>query len=297
MENRGKELILRSISGIIFVALMVVAFLYSKPLFITLFTFVLAGCLWEFYKLRRMENKFIKFAIFPLFLLSFIFWALIVKSLLGSSYCSDICTIPITPLIWKLFIVLIALTIGLTLFHLIISLIRRDMASFRNLLFSLYILPMFISLPFLLAESGKLTLSLFILIWAGDVGAYCIGTLFGQGPNGHPLIPKISPKKSWEGFIGGLVILLVAALILRKLGWFVINNQQISIAILILLSIILYLASVFGDIVESIIKRRAGVKDSGNIMPGHGGFLDRFDSALIAIPVACIFVIIYLLIR
>lgn len=126
----------------------------------------------------------------------------------------------------------------------------------------------------------KILLSFFLIIWASDVGAYIFGMSFGQ-KNGHKLFPSISPKKSWEGFYGGLVVAMVTSLVLYKLNFLDINLIQS-----IVLGLIINIFGVFGDLIESLFKRNYGVKDSGKIMPGHGGLLDRFDGALIAFPTA-----------
>jgi len=122
-------------------------------------------------------------------------------------------------------------------------------------------------------------LSIFILVWLNDMGGYFIGTYFGK----HKLIERISPKKSWEGLIGGCLLSLSGSIIL----WY--SFADLTIYQWLLLSIIITIASVIGDLIESMIKRTVKVKDSGNILPGHGGFLDRFDSILFVIPVVYIF--------
>jgi phosphatidate cytidylyltransferase len=135
----------------------------------------------------------------------------------------------------------------------------------------------------------RILLALFIFLWSNDVGAYCFGMLFGRKDK-HKLFERISPKKSWEGFWGGIIVSLIAAFILLsvwgerydfgKVHWFA-------------LAVIISLSGTFGDLTESMLKRSVGVKDSGKIMPGHGGILDRFDSALFAFPFALAY--IYLL--
>lgn len=117
-------------------------------------------------------------------------------------------------------------------------------------------------------------LALIILLWVNDTGAYLVGITAGK----HPLFKRISPKKSWEGFFGGLVFTILASLVMPsffgitgKGGW-------------LLVAIAIVAGGTFGDLVESMIKRKANVKDSGNLIPGHGGFLDRFDSILFAWP-------------
>ena len=125
--------------------------------------------------------------------------------------------------------------------------------------------------------SGMLLLSFFCIIWASDVGAYVFGHLFGE--HGKKLFPSVSPKKSWAGFWGGLALALIAAVIIHYCGLF-----NFSIWHCLALAVVLDVAGVYGDLFESQWKRILGYKDSGNIIPGHGGMLDRFDSALFAIP-------------
>lgn len=135
---------------------------------------------------------------------------------------------------------------------------------------------------------GWLLLSFFIIIWVSDVGAYCLGTLFGQGPDSKRLAPKISPKKSWVGFWSGMAFSVAAAVGLHFLTWL-----PFSIWHCIALGVIINLGGVCGDLFESMWKRRFGVKDSGNIIPGHGGMLDRIDSMLIAVPLGAAYLAIF----
>jgi phosphatidate cytidylyltransferase len=125
-------------------------------------------------------------------------------------------------------------------------------------------------------------LSFFIFLWANDVGAYCFGMLFGRHGR-HKLFERISPKKSWEGFFGGLAAAAGAAFILSSVWG---ERYETALMQWIVLAVIISLAGTFGDLAESMFKRSAGVKDSGKIMPGHGGALDRFDGALLAFPCA-----------
>lgn len=135
--------------------------------------------------------------------------------------------------------------------------------------------------------SGKTLLSLFIILWATDVGAYCFGTLFGQ-KNGHRLFPSISPKKSWEGFWGGTACALLSGSLLYFTGLL-----HLPMGHSLMLALLIGVFGVFGDLVESQLKRNFEVKDSGRIMPGHGGLLDRFDGALLAFPVAVMYLILF----
>jgi len=135
-----------------------------------------------------------------------------------------------------------------------------------------------------------IVLSLFILLWSADVGAYVFGMAFGQ-KHGHKLYPEISPKKSWEGFFGGMFSTLCAGVILQFTG--LITFPLIHT---LAISLIIFLFGVLGDLAESLFKRNFGVKDSGNIMPGHGGLLDRFDGALLAFPAAIAYIKLFALI-
>ena len=129
-----------------------------------------------------------------------------------------------------------------------------------------------------------LPLSIFIFLWTNDTGAYCSGSLFGK----HKLFPRISPAKSWEGSIGGGIFVIIAAIIIGYLA----NDgaaHRLSIPGWVGLGLVVTFFGTWGDLVESLFKRTLGVKDSGTILPGHGGMLDRFDSSLMAIPAAVIY--------
>lgn len=124
-----------------------------------------------------------------------------------------------------------------------------------------------------------------LLVWGADSGAYLFGKLFGK----HKLAPKVSPGKTWEGLIGGL---LTSALISWLFGRYVPLN--VVPATLLMCSVIAALASVLGDLTESMFKREAGIKDSGSLIPGHGGILDRIDSLTAAVPVfACLMLLVF----
>jgi phosphatidate cytidylyltransferase len=128
----------------------------------------------------------------------------------------------------------------------------------------------------------RIFLGLLILIWINDTGAYVSGMLFGK----HRLFPRISPKKSWEGFAGGTVFTLISAFFMTRLMG-ILNQTD-----WIILAVVVSVFGVYGDLAESLIKRNAKVKDSGTIIPGHGGILDRFDSMLFVVPVSVIYLLI-----
>jgi phosphatidate cytidylyltransferase len=124
-----------------------------------------------------------------------------------------------------------------------------------------------------------LPLSVFIFLWANDTGAYCIGCLFGK----HRLFPRISPKKSWEGSIGGAVVALGISQLIATYSIVLTRWEWLGFAMVVVVF------GTWGDLVESLLKRQLQIKDSGNILPGHGGMLDRFDSSFLAIPASVIY--------
>jgi phosphatidate cytidylyltransferase len=131
--------------------------------------------------------------------------------------------------------------------------------------------------------SPGIIIGFFLLIWANDTGAYLAGVSFGK----HRLMQSISPKKTWEGFFGGLTIAAIVSWLLS--GWLGVVDTAGWISI----SVIISVAGTYGDLIESMLKRSAGVKDSGSILPGHGGFLDRFDSTIIAFPLVYLFISLF----
>lgn len=124
-----------------------------------------------------------------------------------------------------------------------------------------------------------LPLSVFVFIWLSDTGAYCVGSLIGR----HRLFERISPKKSWEGSIGGGIVAIGSSFIFAH--YFPIMNMAEWVG----LALIVVIFGTWGDLTESLLKRQLHIKDSGAILPGHGGMLDRFDSALMAIPAAVVY--------
>jgi phosphatidate cytidylyltransferase len=132
----------------------------------------------------------------------------------------------------------------------------------------------------------RLLLGVFMFIWLYDTGAYCVGMLLGR----HRLFERISPKKSWEGVIGGIIACVAGAYVTNY--WFDEFFQVPDINVWVGLSVVVAVFATFGDLVESLIKRTVGVKDSGNILPGHGGILDRIDSLLLVAPAVLIYLLL-----
>lgn len=142
----------------------------------------------------------------------------------------------------------------------------------------------YVALPFALImpiafHSGEyqsiMVLGMFIIIWVNDTGAYCFGVTIGR----HHMFERISPKKTWEGLFGGIITSVGASLLLAHYFTILTDFQWVGLALLTITF------GTFGDLAESQMKRTVGIKDSSNILPGHGGILDRFDSIMLAIPV------------
>ncbi|MHB8126482.1 MAG: phosphatidate cytidylyltransferase [Desulfitobacteriaceae bacterium] len=131
------------------------------------------------------------------------------------------------------------------------------------------------------------TFLIFILVWATDIFAYLIGRRFGQ----HLLAPKVSPKKTLEGSLGGLLGSILVGLIF----WYCMGG--VSLGHIIVLSLIVGLGGQIGDLFESALKRSAGIKDSGSLIPGHGGILDRCDSLIFVLPLVYYYIVIFVLVR
>jgi phosphatidate cytidylyltransferase len=123
-------------------------------------------------------------------------------------------------------------------------------------------------------------IAMFVLIWTSDVFAYLTGSMLGK----HKLMERISPKKTWEGSIGGLIFALIAAYILSLF------ITELNLIEWFMLAIVIVISGTLGDLVESLLKRNADVKDSGTIFPGHGGVLDRFDAVIFATPMVFVFI-------
>lgn len=177
----------------------------------------------------------------------------------------------------------------------VVSILRHGSSGFDKLPYLFFGL-VYIALPFVLSPlavfrgegfDGWIILDIFIIIWSADVGAYVFGTLFGQKPDSRKLAPEISPKKSWWGFWSAILFGFCAALILCYT-----DRLVVPVAHAAVLGMLVSVLAVCGDLFESLWKRHFGVKDSGDAIPGHGGMLDRFDSSLLAMPVAFIYLIL-----
>ncbi|MDR3187607.1 MAG: phosphatidate cytidylyltransferase [Prevotellaceae bacterium] len=164
------------------------------------------------------------------------------------------------------------------------ELFRRHNMPFNNIAYTLLGV-IYVALPLSLtsfvyrAGGANAMCSFFILLWANDTFAYLFGVAFGR----HKLFPSISPKKSWEGYVGGILSVTAAAWALHHLF------GDVELVHMVSFGVIISVTAVLADLVESMFKRSAGVKDSGAIMPGHGGLLDRFDAVLLTLPLVFVY--------
>ena len=184
--------------------------------------------------------------------------------------------------------------VAIMLLALITQLFRENgnpIAAWGNLCAS----QIMVALPFALMNgvmmhNRYLLLALFILLWVNDSGAYIVGSLTAKLPKGnHKMFPRVSPAKSWEGLIGGVVFSLLAGYVFYRVGW----TAALGLANSLWFAAFGSVFGTLGDLMESLLKRTLGVKDSGKFMPGHGGVLDRFDSLMLATPVVY-FLFVYL---
>lgn len=267
------NLLTRTLVGIIFLGVMVFGIIWDRMLFGCLFLVILYFSLREYYEISlggrfRIGGK--------------------LGTLTGAAALVAVACVRF----WGMSQVLLLIPLGFLLLIPVAAVLFGDKENFGDV-GVIYGGLLYIALPISLSPlvvmdgnvfDGWLLLSLFILVWLSDVGAYCIGSLFGQKPDSAKLAPEISPHKSWWGFWGGIVLSLAGAVVLNRLGWF-----SFSIWHSLAVGLIVSAGGVCGDLFESLWKRHFHVKDSGNIIPGHGGMLDRFDSSLVAIPMACVY--------
>ena len=269
------NLAVRTLAGAAFVALVVTSLLFFPIYFGILFLIFMVVALSEFYHIS-IGNLFY-FTQTVAAVTSIIFFVLVFLNRAG---------VIGTRWIWTALLPLLSVQIS-TIFLSVNE--RRELSR----LMWVYAGIGYIALPFSLASclvfrngtfDGMLLLSFFILIWMNDTGAYCLGTAFGQRPGSKKLAPHISPKKSWVGFWGGMAFCVGSCVALKYLHFI-----DIPLVHAFALGIVVSVGGVAGDLCESVWKRYFGVKDSGHCIPGHGGMLDRFDSSLIAIPLACVY--------
>ena len=278
MSDKLKNMTIRAITGTIFVAAVVTCFLRPEAMMF-LFALVTALSVWEFTGLVNNSgdvrvNRFICTVAGVYLFLAF------------AGFCSGI-----TP-------AAVFIPYLLTVVYLFISeLYTKAPNPINNWAYTM-LSQMYIALPFSMINvvafhstddahvyDYLLPLSIFIFLWTNDTGAYISGSLLGR----HKLFLRVSPGKSWEGSIGGGLLVLAVAALVGYLANSSEGGHTLSIPAWMGLGLVVVFFGTWGDLVESLFKRTLGIKDSGNILPGHGGMLDRFDSSLMAFPAAVVY--------
>ena len=281
-----KNLILRTITGLAFVAVLVGSIVYSPFTFGALFAVVTGLATLEFCNIVNKNagvqtNTFI--CSLSSILLYFAFFAY------SCGYANAMLIVP-----ESVFLPYIVTFIYLLVSHLYFGR-QNALASWAYTMMS----QLYVALPFALLNCiafvpypmGPLgtayiymyPLAVFLFLWSSDTGAYCVGSLLGKKIP-YKLFPSISPKKSWVGSVGGTLLALGVAAIVARFEPSLTVLQWMGFALVVAVF------GTWGDLVESQIKRQLGIKDSGNVLPGHGGFLDRFDSSLLAIPASLVYI-------
>lgn len=292
----------RALTATVFVAIMLIGMFLHEGTFILLFFIISMGCLWEYMKLTTDDNRLREVG--ALIIGNSLWFVFIFKDIVftGADYGNLNQTIGLGTNISFYSVLLVAFFsfILVPFLLLIIELFQKTDKPFQNVAGTLLgifyaIVPIFlligISKEDIYSEGAlfstkftpNIAAGILFLTWINDTGAYLVGSKIGK----TPLFPRISPKKTWEGTIGGIVFCVLSAFLIHRLlgvlsltDWMVVGG----------------LVSIFGtlgDLIESMLKRSVGVKDSGTFMPGHGGFLDRFDAFIFEIP----FIFLYLMVR
>lgn len=284
-----KNFIQRSLSGIVYVALLVLCvhpiganLLYrffsiniaQAYLYFGLITLLTLGCLWEVFNILKFGKSYERWLVFPLG--AFVFY-LFAKRYFGYDFYFN----------FRVSEMLALSLIGIaavTVFKFVQELYYDNGKLIFAVIYAVLPFGFALGLPqvsFMEGGFSKEVFYLFILIWSSDTFAYIAGRLFGK----HKMAPKISPKKTWEGFAGGVLLTLV-------LSFFIQSYSEEMRGNWIVVGVLVAVFAPLGDLVESQLKRSFGVKDSGNIIPGHGGILDRLDSFIICVPVVYLYFVL-----
>ena len=274
-----KNLIIRALTGIIFVVVLISAIYIHPIFFLILFCIITGLTLWEFGGLvKHYENANLQRTV----------------NVLGGVYLFIATFVYANGLtdgkIFLPYLLFIMLTMIAELYY-------KAPNPINNWAFTLfaqvYCAGSFSILNFIGAEPGTpgvmsytplFIMAIFIFVWLDDTGAYLVGSLIGK----HKLFERISPKKSWEGFFGGLILSLASS---QAFAWFAPEINRMN---WLGLAATVVLFGTWGDLIESLLKRTLGVKDSGNVLPGHGGMLDRFDSVMLAVPASYIYIELFI---
>ncbi len=263
--NKYSNLAQRSITSLVGALLILGALIYTEWTYFLIFAIILGISQMEFYKLSGLDGMLpLKSFGTILGLLIFGLTFMVEKERLSYEY---------------LFLVfpLVSLTFFIKLYK------KTDKKPFTGVAYT-YLGIFYVAIPFSLLNFAvfsvdqvyhfEILVGCLLILWASDTGAYFAGTRFGK----TKLFERVSPKKSWEGFLGGAFLAIVVAFVLSH--YFVVLEDWKWLVI----AGIIIIAGTYGDLVESLFKRSIEIKDSGSILPGHGGFMDRFDGLLLSAP-------------
>jgi phosphatidate cytidylyltransferase len=269
-----KNLIIRTITGAVFVASIMACALFSPLAFAALFMLIALVALVEYVKLASPQQGL------P---------GMMVTLGTGLAVYLLVSLYALTSLAAANLWLILPLMVAFTVFHVLsgknaaLDSLAAGISGIVLLILPLALLNFFLN-PFMIPghHTYWFVLGIFIILWTHDTFAYLSGSLFGK----HPLWPSVSPKKSVEGSIGGLGFAIVAAYIISLF------SPELNTLKWMAVVLIVAVFGTIGDLAESLLKRRAGMKDSGSILPGHGGMLDRIDSLLLAVPVLYVFILL-----
>lgn len=267
----------RTLSGIGFVAIMVACLLVNQYLFAALVIFLMAVMMHEFYNIT-MGSRY-RFSRM-LAIASGIFLFILIY--LAAAYES----------VDPKYIALALLPLMIVMVNSLYVKDKTDFGKFSDIYTGILYIGVPLSLSNLLVFSdyefdGTILLCFFIIIWASDIGGYIFGLTLREKFT-KKLFESVSPKKTWIGFWGGMICAVIAAVAMHFIGLL-----DFPLVHVIILAILMDIAGVYGDLFESQWKRHYDVKDSGTIIPGHGGLLDRFDSTIMAMPVGALYLTLF----
>ncbi len=259
-----KEIFRRLITGIVYVVILLSAIFLNSDAFDFLFMAFGLACLFEYKRMTKLKGYYIFSAYLAL-------WWAFIYFINDFAYHQNIVNI----------LMFLTITINIVLLLYLFSEKEKIFTSLQKFLIGLFYIGggcIFLTMiPYRDNDFAKLLImGIFILIWVNDSFAYLVGKTIGK----NKLFPSVSPKKTWEGTIGGLVFALIAAYIMAK------YETHINLIQWLILAVVIVISGSLGDLLESKFKRAAGIKDSGAILPGHGGMLDRLDSLIFAAPFA-----------
>lgn len=258
---------IRAASAFVFAIAMIGGILWNSYTFLALMVIILVGTLNEYFTIIAPQSRAGKFKWFVIIVYTSIFlsaYTSFANASAGKNWLG----------------ILIAVGVFIVFISVLFNKVPNPFDDLGWKLIPIFwmLIPMMLSCKIYFERGGFFLLTILAVIWIYDTGCYIVGSLIGR----RKLFERVSPKKTWEGLIGGIIISLSVVYFVNRLP--VPSLAMFTPGQWLLFGFVITVASTFGDLVESLLKRNLGIKDSGNMLPGHGGFLDRFDSFYFAIP-------------